>query len=274
MLNKQEKHKKGQLIGRGIQWTDATWNPIKGCFHGCEWEMQDGSIAECYAKTVAEKFTAAYPEGFENYYFKPQILMDPKKVKGPLKIFAGSMTDLLGHWIEEDDIERVLEVMKEEERHTFQILTKNPTRLKKFFYPDNVWLGASSPPDFMWSNKLSHHQKEQMLHKTLLELSQFNLTRWMSIEPLSWDISYMMSQYPPLDWAVIGAATNGPKVYQPDPEHVSALLEVFDSQKVPVFFKGNLWGNEGIGSEWREYFPGFERSRFMDAQLGKNAMPV
>ena len=158
--------------------------------------------------------------------------------------------------------------------HTFQLLTKNAPRLLDFDFPDNVWVGASSPPDFMWGNPLDSNQQARMLDKTLKTLAQVKApVRWMSFEPLSWDISQIVADNEPLQWAVIGAATNGPKVYQPDPAHVTKLLKVLDAQKVPVFFKGNIWGNSAI-DEWREYFPGYEKSRFMDLELGKHAIPT
>ena len=33
-----------------IEWADATWNPVTGCFHGCEY---------CYARRIAERFAPA-----------------------------------------------------------------------------------------------------------------------------------------------------------------------------------------------------------------------
>ena len=77
---------------KGIEWTrirDAdgterpgyTWNPTGGCFHGCTWEMPDGSLTQCYAKTIAERFTSGYPKGFEHHYWRPHSLNAPLKVK-------------------------------------------------------------------------------------------------------------------------------------------------------------------------------------------------
>jgi protein gp37 len=273
-MNKQEKAKNGQVTGRGIQWTDYTHNPVGGCKHGCRWEMPDGSIATCYAEDVANKFRRAYPQGFEHHYFRPQNLNDPLKIKQPAKIFMDSMSDLMGHWVPEDQINQVLSVCRQAHWHTFQLLTKNAPRLLNFDYPDNVWVGASSPPDQMWGKEMDSNQQVRMLDKILKTLGQVKApVRWMSIEPLSWDISQIVADNEPLQWAVIGAATNGPKVYQPEPAHVTRLLEVFDRQKVPVFFKGNIWGNPAI-KEWREYFPGFVPSRFMGMDLGKHALPT
>lgn len=274
-LNKQEKTKNGKVIGRGIQWATYTWNPISGCHHGCRWTMPDGSTAICYAEEIANKFKRAYPNGFEHHYWHPRRLGEPLKITQPSKIFLDSMSDLMGHWVPEDQINQVLNVCRQGDWHIYQLLTKNaPRLLLNFDFPDNVWVGASSPPDFMWGKKLNDNQQAKMLDKILKSLAQVKApVRWMSFEPLSWDISQIVADNEPLQWAVIGAATNGPKVYQPNPDHVTRLLEVLDRQGVPVFFKGNIWGNPAI-DEWREYFPGFEESRFMGMELGKHAIPT
>jgi protein gp37 len=79
--------------------------------------------------------------------------------------------------------------------------------------------------------------------------------KWMSFEPLSWDVADILHWYSPvLDWAVIGAATSGAKAYQPEPEHVEWLLMELDKWRVPIFMKGNLeW------EPWREEFPNGDR---------------
>lgn len=33
-----------------IDWCDATWNPVTGCLHGCEY---------CYARRIAERFISS-----------------------------------------------------------------------------------------------------------------------------------------------------------------------------------------------------------------------
>jgi len=274
-LNKQLKRRPdGTIKGRGIQWCDYTWNANAGCLHACRWRMSDGSIAKCYAEEIANKFTRAYPKGFEHHYWHPTRLGEPLKVKEPAKFFMDSMSDLMGHWVPWEQIEKVFDICRQAPQHTFQLLTKNASRLPSLVFPSNVWVGASSPPNFMWGKELDQNQQNRMLDKILKSLALVNApVRWMSIEPLSWDVSDIIYNNEPLQWAVIGAATNGPKVYQPNPEHVRRLLDVFDHQGVPVFFKGNIWGNPAI-DEWREYFPGFEKSPFMSMELGRHAVPV
>jgi protein gp37 len=245
--------------GRGIEWTNYTHNVIGGCHHQCRWTMPDGSIAICYAEEIAKKFISAYPQGFDHHYWRPQHLDDPMKLKQPAKIFIDSMSDLFGRWVPTEQIEQVLDMCRQAHWHTFQSLTKNPPRLLKFaaHLPPNLWVGASSPPDAMFGRSLSRQQQEKMLRRTLEVLSDLsrNHVTWISFEPLSWDVAAIVAEYPgALRWAVIGAASNGPRVYQPDPAHVQALLDVLDDQDVPIFFKGNLKGCPA-GDPWREAFP-------------------
>lgn len=238
---------------RGIEWTDYTSNPVKGCQHGCRWHMPDGSTAICYAEAVANKFTAAYPSGFEHHYWHPLEMEQWHKLKQPSRIFLDSMSDLMGHWVPDEQIAVVLENVAKAQHHTFQLLTKNAPRLLKFnaWFPSNLWVGASVPPSVFKGKNLTPQQQARMLAVTLQTLKQVNVpVRWMSIEPLSWDVAPAFVDCG-LQWVVIGAASNGPKLYQPRHEWVEHLLSVLDAQRVPVFFKGNL--------DWhprREHFPG------------------
>lgn len=237
---------------RGIEWTDYTWNPVGGCKHGCRWEMPDGTIAECYAETVAERVAqASYPHGFEHHYWRPELLEEPFNLLRPSRIFLDSMSDLMGAWVPNEQVNRVLEVCRNTPRHSFQLLTKNAPRLLQFDFPPNVWVGVSAPPTIMFGKHLSLNQQIRMLMRMLDTLRQVNVPiRWMSIEPLSFDIAqYLVGSN--LQWAVIGAATNGRMAYQPKPVWVENVLNVLDAQGTKVFFKGNL-----IWDDWREDFPG------------------
>lgn len=238
---------------RGIEWTDYTSNPVKGCQHGCRWNMPDGTTAICYAETVANKFQQHYPEGFEAHYWQPLEMEAWHKLKKPSRIFLDSMSDLMGHWVPDEQIAYVLENVAACPWHTFQLLTKNAPRLRKFdaLMPPNLWVGASVPPSVFKGRPLSTQQQARMLAVTLASLKSITVpVKWMSIEPLSFDIAPAMVDCG-LQWVVIGAASNGPKLYQPKPEWVSNLLATLDDQFIPVFFKGNL--------QWephREQFPG------------------
>jgi protein gp37 len=246
-MNKQFKseHK------RGIEWTDYTWNAVGGCQHGCRWVMPDGSVAECYAETVAERVAQnAYPAGFEHHYWRPDALREPLRLRTPARIFLDSMSDLMGSWVPDEQVEAVLDVCREAHWHQFQLLTKNAPRLTHFDFPDNVWIGVSAPPSIMFGKRLSPVQQTRMVARSVAILRSLRVpVRWMSIEPLSFDIAPLLVDSG-LQWAVIGAATNGKKTYQPEAAWVAHVLEVLDAQGTQVFFKGNLdW------TPWREDFP-------------------
>lgn len=266
-MNKQLKMKGGMVVGRGIEWTQYTWNPIGGCLHACQWMMPNGEIANCYAEDVATRVAgSAYPQGFEHHYWHPERLAEPGRIATPAKIFVGSMADVFGHWVPAEQIQAVLDVARACPQHTFQFLTKNPLRLRRFDMPLNCWMGVSTPPDFMWNKPLSSNQKERLLETTLRELrecaiiprdSDYNtVTTWLSAEPLSWDILPLLKQYPAsLRWIVVGAASNGNTYYPPREEHVAPLVEWCALHSIKVFFKGNLKSLPWAASHWHEEFP-------------------
>ena len=115
-------------------------------------------------------------------------------------------------------------------------------------------------------NRLTRPQQEAMLRRSLEVLAEVSRRAgnivWMSAEPLSWDVTSVVGSDHPLDWVVIGAASNGPREYQPAPAHVERLLRVLDVRPTAVFYKGNLRslfrahdnGDPGL-NRWREDFP-------------------
>jgi protein gp37 len=204
-----------------------TWNPMAGCLHDCRWEMPDGQMAECYAKDVAEGLArAAYPMGFAHHYFHPDRLDDPLRMKIPSGIFLDSMGDLMGGWVPSDDIEKVISICAQARQHVFLLLTKNAPRLRGFLFPNNMWVGVSSSPDWMMGSRIKHPAR--MLDSILRALKRVRSGRWrwVSFEPLSFDASPVVRAWPNLlDWAVIGAASNGRTKYPPDEGHLRALVE-------------------------------------------------
>lgn len=231
----------------GIEWTDATWNPVGGCQHACRWEMPDGSVAQCYAETTANGVArAAYPNGFEAHYWKPARLQEPLKLKCPHRIFLDSMSDLMGSQVPDDQIRAVLDVCRQADWHTFQLLTKAAPRLLKFKdeFPPNVWLGVSMPPTFMMGHRLSEDTLLRYIDRALeifWKLQDLPNVKWMSLEPLSFDIAPLLyDEGAIIDWLVIGAASNGKAKYQPEREWVENVHEFASDNYIPVFHKGNL----------------------------------
>jgi protein gp37 len=176
----------------------------------------------------------------DSYWFEER-LKEPARVKKQSGIFISSMGDLMGHWNSAENIQRVLDMCAQNPQHIFFILTKAHARLRAFTYPKNVWVGVSSPPDFMNGRYLDDNQKHRYMmgaFEVLLPLHCQGVTTFMSFEPLSWDVSPVAGEA--LSWAIIGAGSNGPQKIQPDPQHVRNLLRVLDAHQTPVYFKENL----------------------------------
>ena len=267
------QHKPG-TGARGIEWTDRTINATGGCLHGCRWRMPDGSVAVCYAETVAERVARdAYPQGFAHHYWRPHVLEALKAGQEPELRFVDSMADLFGHWVPEDQVRAVLGAMREAPHHAFQVLTKAPPQILKYVdeLPPNLWVGISTPPDFFMGRELSQAQKEAMLRRGIEVLAEVRYRSrcltWLSAEPVSWDIGDVLydvlpgADRLPLDWCVVGAASNGRTLYQPHWEHVSMLLDMLDVHWVPAFFKGNIRPliDRGALGRWREDLPMLDR---------------
>src|SRR6516162_3773945 len=131
-----------------IEWTDATWNPVRGCTKispGCK---------HCYAETFAERFRGVpghpYEQGFD-LRLVPSKLDAPLHWKQPRKIFVNSMSDLFHEGVPNSYIKSVAEVMKDANWHTYQVLTKRSKRLKKLLNSElrdyaqlsHIWWGVS-----------------------------------------------------------------------------------------------------------------------------------
>jgi protein gp37 len=113
----------------GIEWTDATWNPVTGCSNvspGCD---------HCYAEGIARRFdgTKAYPNGFD-VTLRPERLDQPLRWQRSRRIFVNSMSDLFHADIPHDYIAGVFAVMAIAQRHTFQVLTKRPGRMRSLLH--------------------------------------------------------------------------------------------------------------------------------------------
>lgn len=245
----------------GIEWTHVlgpltgfTANPVRGCLHDCKWRMGE-KIVPCYAKSQRERLDG--PGSFENITFHPEVLDDILKHKAPAGIFIDSMSDLFGSKVNVEWTGAVLKTMADCPQHVFFTLTKNTRGLLNWEFPPNVLVGISAPPTFMFGKELSPAQQVAWLEHGLKDLAATKAEwKWISIEPLSFDIAPLMEKYRlDLDWAVIGAGSDGGKTFQPDANHFKRCLAALDG--LPVFFKGNIdrkFAEEHAG-RWRDGFP-------------------
>lgn len=138
-----------------IEWTDKTWNPVRGCSRVSE------GCRNCYAERQAARFNqpasgghplasspAAPFAGFvtgnpSNARWTGKVeliekhLTDPLHWKKPQRVFVNSMSDLFHEALLDEDIDRVFAVMSQSPQHTFQILTKRPARMLQWFQYEN-----------------------------------------------------------------------------------------------------------------------------------------
>src|SRR5215470_16359891 len=131
-----------------IEWTDATWNPVRGCTKispGC---------ARCYAETFAERFRGVkghpYEQGFD-LRLVPEKLFEPFNWRLPKLVFVNSMSDLFQDGVPDGYVEFVSRVMGAADWHTYQVLTKRAERLRGLVNGrlrsagqlEHVWWGVS-----------------------------------------------------------------------------------------------------------------------------------
>ena len=110
-----------------IEWTDATWNPLRGCRKispGCK---------HCYAEAFAERFRGVpehpYEAGFDPRLV-PEKLSEPLRWRDPRVVFVNSMSDLFFDTVPDDYIVEVAKVMAAANWHTYQVLTKRADRMR------------------------------------------------------------------------------------------------------------------------------------------------
>jgi protein gp37 len=237
----------------GIEWTDATWNPVTGCSkvsQGCRncYALRD------WARLSANKGSVYFGRAFTDVQCHADRLGIPLEWKRPRRIFVNSMSDLFHASVPDTFIARVLETIEEARQHTFQVLTKRPERMWAFFNargsrpPDNCQIGTSVEDQFSWLERAPW-----------LLLTEARV-RFVSFEPLlgpvdcsaGWhEFRVKFPQVSPSDgplsgiqWAIVGGES-GPAARPMHPAWVRALRDQCELAGVPFFFK-----------QWGEWAPG------------------
>lgn len=139
-----------------IEWTDKTWNPVRGCSR-----VSPGCV-NCYAERQAARFAGesgpfhgfvtrvnGHPAWTGKVELIDKHLEDPVRWKQPKRIFVNSMSDLFHEGLPPQAIKDVFDVMRRAHWHQYQILTKRAARMLtvlRYLEIDplpNVWLGVS-----------------------------------------------------------------------------------------------------------------------------------
>ncbi len=214
-----------------IEWTDTTWNPVRGCTKispGCKY---------CYAHAFAERFRGVpghpYEQGFD-LRLVPGKLFDPLEWSSPSMVFVNSMSDLFHSDIPESFVVQVAQVMMKANWHTYQVLTKRADRLHKLLTgplkfaasASHIWWGGGSVED-------TKHGKPRL---ELLQNTPASM-KFLSVEPLLEDLGEI--DLTGIHWVIVGGES-GPKARPLMQDWVLNILRASRKHHVPFFFK--QWG--------------------------------
>jgi protein gp37 len=213
-----------------IEWTDATWNPVRGCTKispGCK---------HCYAETFAERFRGVldhpYEQGFDLRLI-PHKLVEPLLWPSPQMVFVNSMSDLFQPGVPDDYIVTVARIMARANWHTYQVLTKRADRLAELL--DGKLRFAANLPHIWWGVSVENRaygvpRIGQLRHAPAR-------VRFLSVEPLLEDLGTLDLR--DIHWVIVGGES-GHGARPIDPAWVRAIMNQCRSAKISFFFK--QWG--------------------------------
>ena len=236
-----------------IQWTEKTWNPIRGC------SIVSPGCVNCYAMKMAHRFSGpGMPyEGLtvlksHGPTWTGKVVCDEKKLDDPLhwkkpcRIFVNSMSDLFHEGVPMSFLNRVFRTMLSCPQHTFQILTKRPLRMLAYMsqravIPSNAWLGVSV------EDQKTADERIPLLRQTPAAV------RWVSYEPMLAPVVFTdylpVKCCPPpyLDWIVCGGES-GPGARPLRLQWVRDVIGQCKANHTPVFVKqlGGRWRAEPV----------------------------
>jgi protein gp37 len=243
-----------------IEWTDATWNPIRGCTKispGC---------AHCYAETFAERFRGVaghpYEQGFD-LRLVPDKLVEPITWSKPRTVFVNSMSDLFHEGIHDDYVAIVAQVMAEANWHVYQVLTKRSDRMCQLLRTRLRFAAASS---HIWWGVSVENRRHGL--PRIERLRDANPTvAFLSIEPLLEDLGDIDLRG--IHWVIVGGES-GAGARPMKAEWVLNIKQQCLAAGIPFFFK--QWGGlqkskNGRKLDGRTYddLPDRQRSSVPDA---------
>jgi protein gp37 len=223
-----------------IEWTDATWNPVRGCTKvspGC---------THCYAETFAERFRGVpshpYEQGFD-LRIVPEKLTEPLKWAVPKMIFVNSMSDLFHEQVSDDYIVGVVRVMERANWHTYQVLTKRSERLRDLL---KTKLSFANKYRHIWWGVSVENRKHGLPRVDHLREAPAAV-RFLSVEPLLEDLQQINLEG--IHWVIVGGES-GPKARPMEESWVLSIQQQCSINQVPFFFK--QWGGVRKSENGRE----------------------
>jgi len=213
-----------------IEWTDATWNPVRGCAKispGCK---------HCYAETFAERFRGVPGHPFEQGFdlrLVPEKLNDPLRWRSPKRVFVNSMSDLFHEGVSTEYIAAVGRVMERANWHTYQVLTKRHQRMRTLLSGELKWM-AQFP--HVWFGVSVENREHGLPRVKSLRVTPAQV-RFLSIEPLLEELGEI--ELAGIAWVIVGGES-GPGARPMQEDWVLSILQQCREHGVPFFFK--QWG--------------------------------
>ena len=213
-----------------IEWTDTTWNPVRGCSKispGCK---------NCYAAVFAERWRGIHEHPYEfgfDLRLVPEKLLDPLTWTRPRKVFVNSMSDLFQDGVPDEFVLDSFRAMQAADWHIYQVLTKRSKRMKELVRSrlpslvnlKHIWLGVSVEDRRHGVPRIEH------LRTTPAAI------RFLSIEPLLEDLGQI--DLAGIHWVIVGGESgNGARPMKQS--WVNSILRQCREKGVPFFFK--QWG--------------------------------
>jgi protein gp37 len=213
-----------------IEWTDATWNPVRGCTKispGCK---------HCYAETFAERFRGVpghpYEQGFDLRIVRDK-LTDPLTWSRSRMVFVNSMSDLFHKDVPDEYIIAVAEMMTTANWHIYQVLTKRSERLRDLLKTKLRF--AAEQPHIWWGISVENKKHGVPRIKHLREARP--AMNFLSIEPLLEDVGRLNLKG--IKWVIVGGES-GARARPMKKEWVLSIRDQCRKANVPFFFK--QWG--------------------------------
>src|SRR5688572_19173159 len=225
-----------------IEWTDATWNPVRGCTKvspGC---------AHCYAEVFAERFRGVpghpYEQGFD-LRLVPEKLLEPIRWQQSRMIFVNSMSDFFQEEVPDEYIEAAALIMQRANWHTYQVLTKRSGRLRDLL---RTKLRSAAKAPHIWWGVSVENRRVGVPRVSDLRQSGARI-RFLSIEPLLEDLGLL--DLTGINWVIVGGES-GPGARPLKREWIVSIQRQCRREGVPFFFK--QWGGVRKSDNGRSLF--------------------
>ncbi len=218
-----------------IEWTEATWNPVRGCTRVSE------GCRHCYAERIAARFSGAGrpyeglavmtpsgPRWTNAVRCVEDLVEEPLRWRAPRAVFVNSMSDLFHDAVPVEFIRRVFGTMNGAHWHRFQVLTKRSPRLRELSpvlsWAANIWMGVSV-------EDANHAFRIDDLRQTEAHI------RFLSLEPLLGALPNLTLAG--IHWVIVGGES-GPGARPLHADWVRDIRDQCQRAGVPFFFK--QWG--------------------------------